>query len=92
MPVFISRTQAPFNVGRWQSKGWYVDLDTDDLRFTLDEGIAYLSQMTDLGWHEMLPIVALMEGWIAGLQLVSLALRRQGNEQNRAGPGDDQII
>ena len=79
--VLTSRTQAPFNVGRWRAKGWYVDLDADDLRFTPDEGVAYLAQMTDLNRHEMLAMVAQMEGWVTGLQLVSLALRGQGNVQ-----------
>ena len=79
--VFTSRTQAPFNVGRWRAQGWYVDLDADDLRLTSDEGIAYLAQMTDLNRQEMLAMVAQMEGWVTGLQLVALALRSQGNVQ-----------
>ena len=79
--VFTSRTLAPFNVGRWRAKGWYVDLDADDLRLTREEGIAYLAQMTDLNRHEMLAMVAQMEGWVTGLQLIALALRSKGNVQ-----------
>ncbi len=79
--VFTSRTQAPFNVGRWRAKGRYVELDAGELRLTADEGVAYLAQMTDLNRFEMLVMVAQMEGWVTGLQLVSLALRHQGNVQ-----------
>jgi LuxR family maltose regulon positive regulatory protein len=83
--VFTSRTEAPFSVGRWRAKGWYVDLDADDLRFTPDEGVAYLTQTTDLRQHEMQAVVAQVEGWVTGLQLVSLALRRSGNLQKYLG-------
>jgi LuxR family maltose regulon positive regulatory protein len=89
--VLTSRTQAPFNVGRWRAKGWYVDLDADDLRFTLDEGVAYLSQMTDLDRHEMLAMVARTEGWVTGLQLVSLAVSHQGNVQKYLALPDKSI-
>jgi LuxR family maltose regulon positive regulatory protein len=76
--MFTSRTEAPFNVGRWRAKGSYIDLNTNDLRFTPDEGVAFLTQMTDLSQIEMRPVVAKMEGWVTGLQLVSLALRLGG--------------
>jgi LuxR family maltose regulon positive regulatory protein len=79
--VLTSRTQAPFKVGRWRAKGSYVDLDADDLRFTTDEGVAFLSQKTDLAQHEALAMVAQTEGWATGLQLVALALGHQADLQ-----------
>lgn len=77
--VIISRTHPPFAVGRWRAKGRFVDLEADDLRFTANEGIKYLAHMPDLNRHEMLMLVDQMEGWITGLQLISLALRRRGD-------------
>ena len=47
--------------------------------------------MTDLNRHEMLAMVAQMEGWVTGLQLVSLALRSQGNVQEYLALPDKSI-
>lgn len=72
-----SHTRPPLTVGHLRAKGLVTELTTDDLRFTLEEGIDFVWQHTQgqrLAYHEMQTLVKHTEGWVAGLNLATLAL------------------
>lgn len=75
--VISSRTRPPLVLGQLRAKGLVAELETDDLRFTLEEGIEFLWRHTPdrhLSYYEMQTLVKHTEGWVAGLNLATLAL------------------
>jgi len=80
--VISSRTRPPMVLGQLRAKGMVTELDTDDLRFTLEEGIEFLWRHTPgrhLSYSEMQALVKHTEGWVAGLHLATLALAQHSN-------------
>ncbi len=75
--VISSHTQPPLVWGHLRAKRLVTELGSEDLRFTLEEGIGYLSQHhrgQPLAFSEMQTIIKRTEGWPAGLALAALAL------------------
>ena len=63
---------------------WVTELDANDLRFTLEEGIDYLRRSQpelSLVYDDLARLVKRTEGWAAGLTLTALALGRQANQR-----------
>src|SRR5215216_2028896 len=82
--VISGHTNPPLSLGHVRAKGWLTELDTNDLRFTLEEGIAYLRQYqqeTTLAYDDLVKLVKHTEGWAAGLTLTALALGKQENQR-----------
>jgi len=81
--VISSHTQPPLAWGYLRARGQVVELGTEDLRFTLEEGISYLSQYTDhaLTYSDMQAIMQRTEGWPTGLTLAMLAFDLAGKAQ-----------
>ena len=80
--VILGHTTPPLSLGHLRSKGRLTELDANDLRFTLDEGIEYLRQYqkeTPLAYDDLVKLVKHTEGWAAGLTLAALALNKQDN-------------
>ncbi len=80
--VISSRTRPPLVLGQLRANGMVTELDTDDLRFTLEEGIEFLwrhSPERRLSYSEMQALVKHTEGWVAGLRLAMLALAQQSD-------------
>ena len=63
-----------------------VRLDADDLRFGLEEAQAFFAQVAGLKLdrNEIGMLWDATDGWVAGLQLASLALTEQGNAAHLA--------
>ena len=81
--VISSHTKPALEWGHLRAKGRVAELGTEDLRFTLDEGIGYLSQHVrghPLPYGEMQTIIKRTEGWAAGLALAILALAQPGQQ------------
>lgn len=81
--VLSSHTRPPLPWGEMRAKSMVAEIGTDDLRFTLEEGIGYLSQHvrgSQLAFGEMQAIVKRTEGWAAGLALALLALDQPGQQ------------
>lgn len=76
-----SREPLPFAMQRWRGKGLVGELTQDDLRLTLEEGLAYLDSLASqpLTERERVSLVVRAGGWPAGLNLLLLALRHQDN-------------
>lgn len=75
-----SNTKPPLALGYLTAKGMVVELGTDDLRFTLEEGVEFLLQYTPgpkLAYSDMQALVKRTEGWITGLVLATCALTQQ---------------
>ncbi|HEX9076134.1 MAG TPA: hypothetical protein VF932_10165, partial [Anaerolineae bacterium] len=82
--VISSHTRPELALGYLRGRGMVAELGTEDLRFTLEEGIGYLSQHArgrPLAFGEMQTIVKRTEGWAAGLALATLALDSPGDGQ-----------
>ncbi len=82
--IISSRTRPPFAVGHLRARGLMTELETDDLRFTLEEGIDFLWHYMPerrLAYTEMQTLVKHTEGWVAGLHLARLALAHQNDRQ-----------
>jgi LuxR family transcriptional regulator, maltose regulon positive regulatory protein len=78
--IISSRTRPPLALGRLRAMGSVTELELDDLRFTLDEGIDFLQQhiaAPQLAYGDMEALVKRTGGWAAGLTLAVLALNKQ---------------
>ena len=100
--VITTREDPPLPLARYRARDQLTELRATDLRFTLTEAADFLNQVMRLNLSEQ-DIAALetrTEGWIAGLQLASLALKGQlsmrGREDTsmfiRAFAGDNRYI
>ena len=78
--VILGHTQPSLSLGHLRAKGFVTELDANDLRFTLEEGIHYLQQYPQqppLADNDLEKLVKHTEGWAAGLTLTALALSKQ---------------
>lgn len=82
--VIGSRSVPQIGLGRLRAKGWLIEIDPAQLRFTLDEARSYLLEHRKLALagEDVLQLHQRTEGWPAGLWLASLAL------EQRARPAD----
>lgn len=80
MLILSGRIKPPLALGHLRANGMVTEIDSNDLRFTMDEGINYLSQFPQeppLAHDDMMKLVNHTEGWAAGLTLAALALGKQ---------------
>lgn len=81
--LLASRTIPPLHVARLRARGALAELRAVDLRLSPDEASAFLRRVMScaLPEAELVRVAAASEGWVAGLQLVALALREGANQQ-----------
>ncbi|MBK9709866.1 MAG: hypothetical protein IPO81_00805 [Kouleothrix sp.] len=82
--VIITRADPALPLARLRARGAVTELHARDLRFTPDEGAAFLNQVMGLSLTaaDLAALEARAEGWVAGLQLAALAMR---DHQDRSG-------
>jgi LuxR family maltose regulon positive regulatory protein len=75
--VITSREDPSLPLSRLRARGQLAEIRADDLRFTQEEVGLFLTQMLDihLSVDQIMKLGARTEGWIAGLQLVALAMK-----------------
>lgn len=74
--VISTRVDPPFPLARLRTHGQVNEIRADTLRFVAIEMQFFLRQMgVDLDQEALLSLEERTEGWIAGVQLVALALR-----------------
>lgn len=77
--LLLTREDPAIQLSRRRVSGQLVEVRQDDLRFLLDEALAFLSQ--SMGLRLSIEQVELLEerteGWIAGLQMAALAVQGQ---------------
>jgi LuxR family transcriptional regulator, maltose regulon positive regulatory protein len=78
--VLAGRDEPPLPLARYRARDELLELRTEDLQFRVEETSAFLNHLLglDLAADAIEPIHTQLEGWIAGLQLVSLTLRHPG--------------
>jgi LuxR family maltose regulon positive regulatory protein len=82
--IITTRIDPPLPLARWRAHGMLTELRAADLRFTLEEAAAFLTQLMQLPLS-VVDIQALeqrTEGWIAGLQFAALAMRDRSDLAN----------
>lgn len=75
--ILITRTDPPLPLARLRGRGQLAELRAVDLRFSLDESAALLTQMMGLTLtaSDVRALVGRTEGWAAGLQLAALSMQ-----------------
>jgi len=82
--VLLSRTEPPFPLLRWRARGELCELHAADLRFSHEETVIFLQQtiQAPLSAEALTLLDASLEGWAAGLRLLSLILQGQRTERD----------
>jgi LuxR family maltose regulon positive regulatory protein len=78
--IIAGRTRPPLALGRLRAMGLLTELELEDLRFTLTEGIDFLQMHIEgepLAYGELEALVKRTGGWVVGLKLAALALNKQ---------------
>ncbi|MBN1933281.1 MAG: tetratricopeptide repeat protein [Anaerolineae bacterium] len=83
--IALSRADPPWPLARYRVRRELIELRADDLRFTSVETAAFLNDLMqlDLTPDHVLALDAHTEGWIAGLQLVALAMQTSQSAYER---------
>lgn len=76
-----SRTDLMIPTARLLAKGDLHRIVIDDLRFKLEEGVLFFRDTTDLSLskEQVTELFHQTEGWISGLQLAAISLKRSDN-------------
>lgn len=94
--VIAGRTDPPLPVARLRARGQITEIRAGDLRFTLEEVATFFRQVMDLelSEEELASLEARTEGWVAGLQLAALALKRVRDRSGfiQSFAGDNRYI
>lgn len=78
--VISSRVRPPLSLANLRARERLVEIESDDLRLTPEEGIGYLNQFPHgrtLSVRDKNLLIRQTEGWAAGLHLMILARARQ---------------
>lgn len=75
--VIATRSDPPLPLPRLRARGQLTELRQTDLRFTHDEAAKFLKQVmqAELSADHVAALTFRTEGWIAGLQMATLALQ-----------------
>lgn len=78
--VIGSRSLPDLGLGRLRARGQLLEIDTDRLRFSLEETSAFLGQRSTpaLSAQRLDQLHRKTEGWVAAIWLASMALERPG--------------
>jgi LuxR family maltose regulon positive regulatory protein len=74
--LLASRSELPFPMAKWTSRGEHTEVDARQLQFSLDEAESYYAASTAVALTR-LHVESLhqrTEGWITALQLISISL------------------
>jgi LuxR family maltose regulon positive regulatory protein len=79
--VIASRAEPPLPLARMRARGELTELRAANLRFTLDEASAFLTQVMqlDVTADDTATLERRTEGWIAGLKLAALSMKARGD-------------
>ena len=88
--ILAGRVDPPLSLSRWRARGQLTEIRAADLRFSQDE-IALLFRTAvrlELTDQDIATLEQSIEGWAAGLQLVSLALQSKLISQASTTPDE----
>ncbi len=83
--VIATRADPPLPLPRLRARGQLTELRQTDLRFTPDEAAKFLKQVMqiELSADHIAALTFRTEGWIAGLQMATLALQARASMQGQ---------
>ena len=91
-----SRTEPPLAVARLRARGQLVEVDADQLRFSLDETRVVINDLLDLhlSGEDLVRLYERAEGWPAAIYLAGLSLRNRPDRHEFVVrfAGDDRHI
>ena len=94
--VLAAQADPPLHLGRMRALGDLAELRCEQLRFTDGEAAELLNRVhgLDLEAHEVQALQRRIEGWVGGLNLAALSLRRDAERERivQALPGDDRFL
>jgi LuxR family maltose regulon positive regulatory protein len=75
--TIMSRSELPFPIGRWRASNEVTELRTADLRLSQDEIAAFFAtqKLSGLSKEDIQALEERTEGWIAALQLATIAMK-----------------
>jgi LuxR family maltose regulon positive regulatory protein len=75
--AILTRMDPPWPLDRWRARGRLVEIRSEDLQFTHEETVAFLSRSFDLRLppEDLALLEKHTEGWPAGVQLAAAAIR-----------------
>lgn len=78
--AMMSRTDPPLPLARLRAKGKLIEFRADDLRFNQEEAQTFFEENNIQLTSEQLELLSKRtEGWVTGLKLAALSLKRQEN-------------
>lgn len=82
--MLISRSNPPWPLANLRAKGQVSEIRTRDLRFTPDETAAFTGKVlaAPLSPAALALLDQRLEGWVAGMRLVTLSLRGRANAES----------
>jgi LuxR family maltose regulon positive regulatory protein len=82
--VLITRSSPPLPLSQLRARGQVGEIRTNDLRFRPDESAEFLSKVlrAPISASSMAMLEERLEGWIAGLRLVTLSLDAGANVEH----------
>jgi LuxR family transcriptional regulator, maltose regulon positive regulatory protein len=91
--VLISRTDPPLPLSRLRARNQLVDIRANQLCFTQEETAFFLNDVMGLtlSTDDIAAMEARTEGWIAGLQLASIALQATASQSHNSMQGDNDV-
>lgn len=94
--VIATREDPQLPLAQWRAKGLLTEIRVADLRFSVTEANAFLTQTMQLQLSEasIAALEARTEGWVAGLQLAALSLQAGGEQESfiRAFTGSHRFV
>lgn len=89
--VLAARSDPPLPLARWRGRGQLCELHAADLRFSRDEAAEFLNRVMklDLRAGHIAALEERTEGWVAGLQMLALALQASAPA---AGAARDEFV
>ncbi|HSC05112.1 MAG TPA: LuxR C-terminal-related transcriptional regulator [Solirubrobacteraceae bacterium] len=94
--AIATRTEPPLQVSRLRARGQLVEIDADELRFSLAETAVLLNEFLGLGLadEDVAALHQRAEGWPAAVYLAGLSLRNRADRHDFIArfAGDDRHI
>ena len=77
--IISTRSDPPWPLARWRTRGELLEIRTQELRFNLEETVIFFNETMGLGLsrQNVEQLEARTEGWAAGLQMAALSLKER---------------
>jgi LuxR family maltose regulon positive regulatory protein len=81
--VITCRAEPSLPLARLRARGQLIEIRADDLRFSVEEAAHFLTGVMglDLAGQDVAALEDRTEGWVAGLQLAALSLKKQTDQR-----------